>query len=653
MILNSPNVKSSCVFHPYPETRDNRRRHVLHLHIALVAISQSQVAALLSAMSTIPYTPILRRLQGYLNLTTTELKLIHAHTITHGLSRFAYVSSRILALYAQSQLRDLRYAETLFTHMSNPNVFDCNSLIMGFSKNSQCRKAFLVLKRMLNIGVRPNSCTFVALVKACDSLALLEQVHGQIMKLGSLSDVYVVSSILSVYSKYGAIRVARRVFDESSSRNVVCWTSLITGYCSNGLVNEARELFDVIPERNDVSYSAMVSGYVRNGFYNEGIEIFRELKNCESVKPNGSLLASVLNACAAVGAFVEGKWIHSYIDDHCFEYELELGTALIDFYAKCGWMEPAEKIFDSMPSKDVTTWSAMIMGLAINGKNKMALEMFADMEKVGPEPNAVTFIGVLIACNHKSLLNEAWWLFGHMSKKYGITPSIEHYGCMVDILARGGRIKEALKFINSMPMEPDGAIWGSLLNGCMMHGHVELGQRVGKYLIEFEPHHSGRYVLLANMYAGMGRWEFVSKTRKLMKDRGVSVICAWSFIEIDQNIHKFVVDDKSCSYSGEISTVLSLLGKELVDFSIAKNVLLFEIVSPTTLSSFSILSSTIFTEIALFSGAGGSISNEFCPIRVERDDNDIGEKVFQMDEKVLVGDSRGKPCSSSSSYGEY
>ncbi|KAK7258674.1 hypothetical protein RIF29_24256 [Crotalaria pallida] len=430
---------------------------------------------------------------------------------------------------------------------------------------------------MLNIGVLPNSCTFAALVKACDSLALLQQVHGQIMRLGCLSDVYVVSSVVSVYSKFGAIGVARRVFDESSRKNVVCWTSLITGYCSNGLVNEARELFDAIPERNDVSNSAMVSGYVRNGCYNEGIEVFRELKSCESMKPNGSLLASVLNACAAVGAFVERKRIHSYIDDHGFEYELQLGTALIDFYAKCGWMEPAEKIFESMPSKDVTTWSAMIMGLAINGKNKMALEMFSKMEKVGPKPNAVTFIGVLTACNHKSLLNEAWWLFGHMSKKYGITPSIEHYGCIVDILARGGRIEEALKFVNSMPMQPDRAIWGSLLNGCLMHGHVELGQRVGKHLIEFEPHHSGSYVLLANMYASMGRWEFVSKTRKLMKDKGVPVICAWSFIEIDQNIHKFVVDDKSRSYSGEISLVLSLLGKELLDFSIAKDVFLSDI----------------------------------------------------------------------------
>ena len=428
---------------------------------------------------------------------------------------------------------------------------------------------------MLNAGVRPNSRTFTALVKACVSLSLLEQVHAHVMKLGIFSDAYVVSSVISAYSRHGAVQVARRVFDESSHKNVVCWTSLITGYCNNGLVSEARGLFDAIPRRNDVSYSAMVSGYVRNGCFNEGIELFRELKNCGNVKPNGSLLVSVLNTCAAVGAFEEGRWIHCYIDENGLEYELELGTALIDFYVKCGWVQAAEEIFDSMPSKDVTTWSAMILGLAINGKNQMALELFARMEKVGPKPNAVTFIGVLTACNHKDLLSEAWWLFDHMSKEYGILPSIEHYGCMVDILARGGQIKEALAFISSMPIEPDGTIWGSLLNGCLMHCQVELGHRVGKYLIELEPQHSGRYVLLANMYASMGWWEGVSEMRKLMKERGVPVISAWSFIEIDHSIHKFVVDDKCCSYSEEIYKVLSHVGKGLEDFSRAEDASFF------------------------------------------------------------------------------
>ncbi|XP_061993755.1 pentatricopeptide repeat-containing protein At5g08510-like [Rosa rugosa] len=179
------------------------------------------------------------------------------------------------------------------------------------------------------------------------------------------------------------------------------------------------------------------------------------------------------------------------------------------------------------------------------------------MEKKGPKPNAVTFVGVLTACNHKTLVNEAWRVLGRMSKVYSIAPEIEHYGCMVDLLARAGRVNEAEILIRSMAMEPDGAIWGSLLNGCLIHGHFELAGKVGKLLIQLEPQHSGRYVLLANMYAKMENWEDVLRLRKMMKDREVVSISAWSFIEIDGVVHKFLANDKSHSHSRSIYQTLS------------------------------------------------------------------------------------------------
>ncbi|AES73969.2 PPR containing plant-like protein [Medicago truncatula] len=470
-------------------------------------------------MSSIRNSPCLHLLQQWQNLTMKQTKQIHAHAIANNLTRFSYISSRILAFFAASPRGDFRYAETLFTHMPNPNIFDYNSIITSYTTNSQFDKSLSVFTKMLNMNIRPNSHTFTTLVKSCVTLSSLEQVFTLTMKSGNSSDVYFVSSVINVFSKHGAIHLARQVFDESSNRNVVCWTSLVSGYCSCGLVNEVRDVFDKMPQRNEASNSAMVSGYVRNSFFSEGVQLFRELKKKDKgrarVKFNGALLVSVLNACTVMGAFEEGKWIHSYVEENGLEYDLELGTALIDFYAKCGWVKDAEKVFDKMLVKDVATWSAMILGLAINGNNKMALELFEKMEKVGPKPNEVTFVGVLTACNHKSLFGESSRLFGIMSEKYNITPSIEHYGCIVDILARSGQVKKALIFINSMHIEPDGAIWGSLLNGCLMHGHYELGQKVGKYLIEFDPEHSGRYVLLANMYANMGKWEGVSEVAEV------------------------------------------------------------------------------------------------------------------------------------------
>lgn len=387
----------------------------------------------------------------------------------------------------------------------------------------------------------------------------MSQIHGQAIKFSFDGDVFVISSLINGYCRLSEVDLAYNVFDKSPNRNVVCWTSLISGYSGCGLVDKAREIFDRAPERNDVSWSAMISGYVQNERHLEAIELFRELRDRVCVKLNRALLVSVLTASGALGASDEGKWIHAYIDEKGFEYGLELGTALVDFYVKCGLIECSREVFDKMPRKDVTAWSAMIMGLALNGHCQSAVKIFSEMLENKIMPNAVTFIGVLTACNHGGLVDEGRSYFDSMSKSYSINPSIEHYGCIVDLLSRAGCTAEADMLIQKMPMEPDAAIWGSLLNGCMMHGHVELGERAGRRVIELEPGHCGRYVSLANVYAMVGRWEGVTEVRRAMRERGVKITPGWSLIEVDGVGHRFLVDDKVHPQLGEISKMLELV----------------------------------------------------------------------------------------------
>jgi pentatricopeptide repeat protein len=115
---------------------------------------------------------------------------------------------------------------------------------------------------------------------------------------------------------------------------------------------------------------------------------------------------------------------------------------------------------------------------------------------------------------------------------YGIKPTAEHYGCMIDLLSRAGRFEEALRLLEDMPIQPNVAIWGALLNGCDIYENVDLTDRVRSYVTELEPHGSGVLVLLSNIYARAGRWQEVKLTRKMMKDRRISKSLGCSSVEM-------------------------------------------------------------------------------------------------------------------------
>ncbi|XP_008803598.1 pentatricopeptide repeat-containing protein At5g66520-like [Phoenix dactylifera] len=532
-------------------------------------ISGRTISALSIPSSHPPPNPTIITTYPYLSLletssTVKEVKQLHAHAIALDLVRYTYVTSRILALYAFHPNPDIHSARLVFDRIPEPTIFNWNTMIKAHSRTPHPEKGLLFYSHMRRRGLPPNMHTFPFAIKACARLSSLSQIHGQIVKFGFYLDVFVTSSLIRYYSHLGRLEFASQVFDESSNRNLVCWTSLISAHCARGLVDRAREIFERMSERNEVSWSAIITGYVQNDRPEEAIELFRELKRHGSVKLNDSLLVSVLNACAGLGAVEEGRWIHDYIDRRGTHYGVELGTALLDFYSKCGFIESAREVFCKMACKDVTAWSAMVMGQALNGLTHSAIETFSEMLGCKVMPNAVTFVGVLTACNHGGLVDEGWAYLEDMSRVYGLSPTIEHYGCVVDLLSRAGRTAEAERLIRCMPMEPDGAIWGALLHGCLMHGNAELGERVGRRVIELEPHHCGRYVGLANVYAAMGRWEGAVKVRRAMRDRGVAPAPGWSLIEINGVGHRFLADDKGHPRQEEIYRMLGDLSMELV-----------------------------------------------------------------------------------------
>lgn len=386
--------------------------------------------------------------------------------------------------------------------------------------------------------------------------------HAQIIKLGWESYDFVQNGLIHLYATCSSIDCARKLFDQSMSRDVITWTAMVNGYAKSGQIELAREMFDLMPERNAVSWSTMITTFAQVGMFQEALEVFNEMQ-VAGVRPNHAGIVGVLSACGFLGALDQGRWIHAYVKRNGFELDRVLGTALIDMYSKCGCIENAMQVFEEMPQRDVFAYTSMISGFSNHGQCERAMDLFVRMEDEGVHPNEVTFICVLSACGRMGLVDHGRKLFNKMSQVYGIEPGVEHYGCLVDLLGRAGLIHEAKKVVNEMPMNPDSYVLGALLNGCSEHGEVEVAKETVKSLAELGLDHSGVHVLMSNMYASAYNWEDVMKVRKVMEEKKVKKVPGCSLVEVGGVAWEFVAGDRSHEQMEEIELAVRVMDEQL------------------------------------------------------------------------------------------
>ncbi|XP_039128125.1 pentatricopeptide repeat-containing protein At5g66520-like [Dioscorea cayenensis subsp. rotundata] len=482
-----------------------------------------------------------------------ELQQHHSKLIRLGLSTDNDAAGRLLRFLALSPFGDLHYALRLLCSLPRPDPFVFNTLLRSPSLLSHHHPLYLY-SQMLLLSVSPNKFTFPPLIKSLCESSFLEsgkQVHAHIFKLGFHPDTYSQNNLINFYLTCGLDDDARLVFDKMLHRDVVSWTTMVSGCSRLGLVDVARELFDEMPERNSVSWNAMIAGYVQSGRFKEAFELFERMRN-EGVALDKFVAASMLAACTGLGALEQGKWIHGYIEKSGIELDPKLVTTMIDMYCKCGCLEKAFEVFNGLEEKGLSSWNCMIGGFAMHGRGLDAIELFKKMEKERVVPDDITLVNVLSACAHAGLVHEGKYYFEYMPQVYGIELKVEHFGCLVDLLGRAGMFEEAEKIIAEMPMEADAGVLGALLGACKIHGNVELGDQIGRRVIELDSNNSGRYVLLANLYASAGRWDEVAHMRKLMNDRGVNKEPGCSMIEMCGVVSEFIAGGMSHPQAKEI-----------------------------------------------------------------------------------------------------
>ncbi|CAJ1953205.1 unnamed protein product [Sphenostylis stenocarpa] len=472
-----------------------------------------------------------------------HVESVHGHAIKTGTSQDPFVAFELLRLYCT--LNSIDHATRLFHCTQNPNVYLYTSLIDGFVSFGSYANAINLFGQMVRGHVSADSYAVTAVLKACvlqRALRSGREVHGLVLKCGLCLDRSIALKLVELYGKCGVLEDAWKVFEEMPERDVVACTVMMGSCFDCGMVEEAVGVFSEMRNRDTVCWTLMIDGLVRNGEFNRGLEMFREMQ-VKGVRPNEVTFVCVLSACSQLGALELGRWIHAYIGKCDVEVNWFVAGALINMYSRCGDIDEAQVLFDGVKVKDVSTYNSMIGGLAMHGKSNEAVELFREMLMQRVRPNGITFVGVLNACSHGGLVDLGCEIFQSMKTVHGIEPEVEHYGCMVDILGRVGRLEDAFDFIGRMGVQADDKMFCSLLSACKIHKNIDIGEKVAKLLSEHSGLDSGSFIMLSNFYASLGRWNNAAKVREKMEKGGMIKEPGCSSIEVNNAIHEFLSGD--------------------------------------------------------------------------------------------------------------
>ncbi|CAN8266045.1 unnamed protein product [Cochlearia groenlandica] len=476
--------------------------------------------------------------------TARNIKSAHALFIINGLHRNTFAMSKILTAFLPLQNLDkhFHYASFIFDSIESRNAFVYDTMIRICSRSSRSHLGLRYFKLMLEEDdddhqeISPSYLTFHFLLVSCLNASLYymgKEIHCWVIKNGVFSsDGHVQSGIMRLYVEDRKLDNARKVFDE-------------------------------IPHQDVVKWDVLMNGYVKSGLGSDGLQVFKEML-ARGTEPDKFSVTTALTACAQAGTLSQGKWVHEILKKKSIECDVFVGTALVDMYAKCGCIDTALEVFESLTRRNVFSWAALVGGYAAYGYAKKAITCLDMMEREdGIKPDSVVLLGVLAACAHGGFLREGKALLDNMGSRYGVTPKHEHYSCIVDLMCRAGRLDDALELIEKMPMKPLASVWGALLNGCRTHKNVELGELAVKNLLVLEKGNADEeeaaLVQLSNIYLIGQRNAEASKIRQMIGQKGTRKAPGCSVLEVDGIVTKFVSGDVSHQDLLQIHTMVHLL----------------------------------------------------------------------------------------------
>ncbi|XP_051151116.1 pentatricopeptide repeat-containing protein At5g27110 [Andrographis paniculata] len=458
---------------------------------------------------------------------------IHDEARRTGLAMDSYVSAALVDMFGKCGA--LKKAKEVFDEIRDKSLVSWNAVIGGYSLVGDTNSCIRLFEKMVGERVRPSSTTISSLLMACAKSANLRAgkfIHGYITRSNVASDIFLESSLIDMYVKCGRVLTAEIIFNRMAKSNIVAW-------------------------------NVMISGYVTAGCYFEALRTFDDMRK-SGVKPDAITFTSALSACSQLAALERGRELHECIVENRLDSNEILAGSLLDMYAKCGAVEEAESVFNRLSTRDVVSWTSMIVSYGSHGRAPEALKLFEDMLRVRVPPDRVTFLAVISACSHAGLVDEGRRCFKLMVNDYGIRPSVAEYSCLIDLLGRAGRLIEAYDILRkNADIKDDVELLSTLFAVCGLHGELELGEKIAKLIIEKDPDDHSTYVGLEKMYAGKKKWDKVREIRFKMKEFGLKKNPGCSWIEIDETIRSFVAEDRTFAQREDIYGCLSILYNDM------------------------------------------------------------------------------------------
>ncbi|XP_051227599.1 pentatricopeptide repeat-containing protein At1g11290, chloroplastic-like [Lolium perenne] len=460
---------------------------------------------------------------------------LHAEAIKVAFDRDLLVGTTLVSMYCKGGL--LADARVMFDGMPGRNAVTCNAMLDGYAAAGDMGQAEALFVRMAS----RTPVTWATLIRGFADKGDMEEARRwfSVTPVG-MRTVVTWTVLVQGFVAVGDMEAARELFDAMPARNAFVWSSMVTGYFKAGNADEARAMFDRIPVPNLVNWNSLIAGYAQIGCSEQALQAFHAMLE-NRIKPDEFTMSSVLSACAQLGSLEQGRKVHELINQkHILKNPFVL-NGLVDMYAKCGDLAYARQIFDNMQRRNTQCWNSMISALASHGQSEEAIQLFSQMECSKQKPDGVTLLAVLGACTHGGFVEEGLRIFNSFSV-YGVATGVEHYGCLVDLLGRAGRLEEAYAIVKNMAVESNEVIWGALLGACRVHANREMSERVSNEINQLRSDHAStndaEYITLSNILAESERWEQAERVRRKMASHGVEKTPGCSSVELDISENK-------------------------------------------------------------------------------------------------------------------